>query len=68
MSRNVPVMTNTQQIRPFRIDVPQSDLDDLHDRLANTRWAEDLPGVGWSRGVPTGYLRELAGYWRTGFD
>jgi len=61
-------METSQQIRPFRIDIPQSDLDDLHDRLARTRWAEDLPGVGWSRGVPAGYLKGLADYWRTGFD
>ncbi len=55
-------------IRPFRIDIPQSRLDDLASRLANTRWPDELPGVGWSRGVPVGYLKELADYWRTGYD
>jgi epoxide hydrolase len=55
-------------MRPFRIDVPQEDLDDLRQRLARTRWPDELPGVGWERGVPLGYLRELAEYWRTGFD
>jgi pimeloyl-ACP methyl ester carboxylesterase len=55
-------------IRPYRISVPQADLDDLRDRLARTRWAPDLPGTGWQRGVPTEYLRELAGYWATKFD
>lgn len=56
------------EIHPFRIDVPQSDLDDLHERLARTRWADDLPGTGWTYGLPTAYLRELAEYWRSGFD
>lgn len=56
------------EIRPFRIDVPQADIDDLRDRLARTRWTDDLPGVGWSRGVPLGYLRDLAGYWGTAYD
>ena len=56
------------EIRPFRIDVPQSDLDDLRDRLARTRWPDELPDAGWSRGVPLGYLRELAEYWRTAYD
>jgi len=56
------------EIRPFRIAVPQADLDDLRDRLARTRWPDELPGVGWSRGVPVGYLRELADYWRTAYD
>ncbi|GIE91913.1 microsomal epoxide hydrolase [Actinoplanes regularis] len=55
-------------LRPFRIDIPQSQLDDLKSRLANTRWPQELPGVGWSRGVPVGYLREVADYWRTGYD
>jgi pimeloyl-ACP methyl ester carboxylesterase len=55
-------------IRPFRIDIPQADLDDLRDRLGRTRWPDELPGVGWSRGVPLGYLKELAGYWADGYD
>jgi epoxide hydrolase len=54
--------------RPFRIDVPQADLDDLRDRLRRTRWPDELPGVAWSRGVPLGYLKELAGYWADGYD
>ncbi|MCP2334319.1 epoxide hydrolase family protein [Actinoalloteichus caeruleus] len=62
-------MTGTANgIRPFRIDVPQTQLDDLHDRLANTRWPDEVPGVGWSRGVPTSYLRELTEYWREHHD
>ena len=56
------------RIRPYRISVPQADLDDLRERLARTRWARDLPGAGWERGVPTGYLRELADYWAKGYD
>jgi epoxide hydrolase len=55
-------------IHPFRVEVPQADLDDLRERLARTRWPDELPGVGWSRGVPLGYLKELADYWRTGYD
>jgi pimeloyl-ACP methyl ester carboxylesterase len=61
-------MPSDADIRPFRIDVPQADLDDLRDRLARSRWPDELPGVGWTRGVPLGYLRELAAYWRDGYD
>jgi pimeloyl-ACP methyl ester carboxylesterase len=53
---------------PFQIAISQADLDDLHDRLARTRWPDQLPGDGWRRGVPVDYLRELAEYWRTGYD
>src|SRR6266508_3164341 len=55
-------------IQPFRIEIPQADLDYLRDRLANARWPGELPGVGWTRGVPLGYLAELAEYWRTQYD
>ncbi|MBO0702802.1 MAG: epoxide hydrolase [Candidatus Dormibacteraeota bacterium] len=61
-------METEARIRPFRIDVPEADLEDLHERLARTRWPDELPGVGWSRGVPAGYLRDLARYWRETYD
>ncbi|MGW4328742.1 epoxide hydrolase family protein [Nocardia sp. NPDC004573] len=62
-------MTNPpQSIRPFRIEIPQAQLDDLHERLLETRWPDELPGVGWSRGVPVDYLKDLATHWRTRFD
>jgi epoxide hydrolase len=62
-------MTSDQDIRPFRIDIPQSDLADLADRVARTRWAAELPGAEpWARGVPTAYLRELAEHWTTAYD
>jgi pimeloyl-ACP methyl ester carboxylesterase len=56
------------EIRPFRIDIPQQDLDDLQNRLARTRLPDELPGVGWDYGAPLGYVQELAEYWRTGYD
>jgi pimeloyl-ACP methyl ester carboxylesterase len=58
----------SNEIRPFRIETPQADLDDLRDRLHRTRWPRELPGLGWSRGVPLDYLRGLATYWADGFD
>jgi epoxide hydrolase len=67
MASSVEDMTNTD-IRPYQISVPQADLDDLRDRLTRTRWAADIPGTGWSRGVPTDYLRDLAAYWASKYD
>ncbi|WP_369243980.1 epoxide hydrolase family protein [Streptomyces sp. R41] len=58
----------TPGIHPFRIDFPQSDLDDLHQRLDRTRWPDELPGVGWAYGIPRDYLRELVRYWRHEYD
>jgi microsomal epoxide hydrolase len=56
------------QIRPFRVDIPQADIDDLADRLARTRWSEQPADSGWDYGVPVGYLRDLIEYWRTSYD
>jgi epoxide hydrolase len=67
MASSVEDMTNTD-IRPYQISVPQAGLDDLGNRLTRTRWSADLPGTGWSRGVPTDYLRDLAVYWATKYD
>ncbi|MET9285329.1 epoxide hydrolase family protein [Nocardia beijingensis] len=58
----------TNDITPFRIDIPQRQLDDLRSRLDATRWPAPLPGDGWDTGVPTAWLRELVDHWRTGYD
>ncbi|MEI8409145.1 MULTISPECIES: epoxide hydrolase family protein [unclassified Kribbella] len=52
-------------MREFRIDVPDEALTDLAERLRRVRWPEQLPGDGWERGVPVGYLREVVERWKT---
>ena len=53
----------------FRIEIPQADVDYLHDRLAHVRWPGSVPGVAdWIRGMPESELKELTEYWRTGYD
>ena len=56
------------EIAQFRIEVDDLVLDDLRDRLALTRFPDELPDTGWDYGVPLGYLRELVEYWRDGYD
>ena len=55
-------------IHPFRINIPQGELDDLYERLDRTRWPDELPGVGWSYGVPLDYLQDLTHHWRHEYD
>jgi epoxide hydrolase len=55
-------------VQPFRIDIPLADVADLQARLARTRWPDQLAGVGWDYGIPLDYVRNLAEYWRTGYD
>ncbi|RCV52952.1 epoxide hydrolase family protein [Marinitenerispora sediminis] len=60
--------TDDHEIRPFRFHAGDHDLRDLRDRLARTRWPDEVPGIGWAHGAPLGYLKDLAEYWRTGYD
>ncbi|MGK8491290.1 epoxide hydrolase family protein [Nocardia asiatica] len=55
-------------IKPFQIDIPQTKLDDLADRLRRSLWPSELPGVGDSYGVPGDRVRRLAQYWLETFD
>ena len=54
-------------VSPYRLAVPQAQLDDLRERLSRTRWP-DAAADGWSDGLPLDYARALADYWRDGYD
>lgn len=58
----------SDDIRPFRIDVPQQQLDDLTARLALARLPEKETPEDWSQGVPLAYLREVKEYWQNAYD
>ncbi|MEU7925889.1 epoxide hydrolase family protein [Micromonospora sp. NPDC049801] len=60
-------MTGTA-IRPFRVEIPQTALDDLAARLDRTIWPAELPGVGDTYGMSGDRVRALADRWRDGFD
>jgi pimeloyl-ACP methyl ester carboxylesterase len=55
-------------LTPFRIDVPDAELRDLHERLERTRWPETETVDDWSQGVPLGYMKDLCGYWAERYD
>jgi pimeloyl-ACP methyl ester carboxylesterase len=52
----------------FTIAIPQATLDDLRDRLAHTRWPDEVEGAGWNYGTNLAYLQELVDYWQHQFD
>ena len=58
----------SESIRPFRVQIPQAKIDDLHARLDRARWPDELPGTDWNRGVPAPFIQSLAHYWRTAYD
>ena len=55
-------------IQPFEISVPDEVLDDMRQRIANTRWPDEIPNSDWDYGSNMAYVRELADYWLNGFD
>ena len=55
-------------IRPFTIEIPQADLDDLRARIAATRWPEKEPVDDLSQGVPLAILEKIARYWHDEYD
>ena len=55
-------------VQPYKIEIPDSVLDDLKSRLERTRWPDELPGTGWDYGSNLDYVKELVEYWRTKFD
>jgi pimeloyl-ACP methyl ester carboxylesterase len=59
---------HSMNIKPFKIAIPAKVLEDLHDRIKNTRWPDEIVGADWSRGMPLGYAKKLSEYWHTKFD
>jgi len=57
-----------QKIEPFRIAVADSTLADLRERLARTRFPDEIPDSGWEYGTNLAYLKELVEYWKTKYD
>ena len=56
------------EIVPFKIEIPDSAIEDLQRRLAATRFPEAEPLDDWSQGLPLSYARELTTYWRDEYD
>ena len=55
-------------VRPFTIEVPEADLEDLRARVAATRWPDKEPVDDHSQGVPLATMQALARYWATEYD
>jgi pimeloyl-ACP methyl ester carboxylesterase len=56
------------EVRPFRLEIPDAELEDLRRRLRTTRWPERETAQDWTQGVPLAYLREVASYWAESYD
>jgi pimeloyl-ACP methyl ester carboxylesterase len=59
---------SARDIRPFHVDVPQEELDDLRRRIGATNWPEKETVGDQSQGVPLAMIQKLARYWMTDYD
>jgi pimeloyl-ACP methyl ester carboxylesterase len=55
-------------VNPFKIEVQQTVLDDLQNRLRQTRWPDAPENIGWKYGTDPAFLKSLITYWQNGYD
>jgi pimeloyl-ACP methyl ester carboxylesterase len=58
----------SDEVTPFVVDIRESELHELRERLKRTRWPDAETVGDWSQGVPRAYLQDLCGYWAEGYD
>ncbi len=58
----------SEDIRPFTIDIPDDELQQLRQRIALTRWPEQEPVENWDQGAPLSFVQGLAQYWLEQYD
>lgn len=73
ISKNSPAIlanpgTDGVAIRPFRVDIPEADLVDLRQRLANARLPEKETVDDFSQGVPLKTIEQVLAHWRDNYD
>ena len=55
-------------IIPFKIEVADSEINDLRSRLQRTRLPDQLDNVSWEYGTNLSFMNDLVAYWRDEFD
>lgn len=68
MALTVETPAGATELRPFRIDVPETDLEDLRARILATRWPEKETVDDLTQGTPLATIQALARYWATEYD
>jgi pimeloyl-ACP methyl ester carboxylesterase len=58
----------SEEIRPYKIQVSDAELDDLKRRLRATRWPDPQTVSDWSQGIPLDYVRTVCDYWAREYD
>ena len=56
------------EIRPFEVNVPETELAELRRRINATKWPERETVADASQGVQLATMQALANYWATDYD
>jgi Epoxide hydrolase N terminus len=59
---------SVKNIQPFKIEIPQTTLNNLHERLERTRFPNEIEGADWDYGANLSYIKELCDYWQNNFN
>jgi pimeloyl-ACP methyl ester carboxylesterase len=68
LSGTLRTATAADTIRPFTVNIPQAELDDLRRRIAATRWPDKETVADQSQGIQLAKLKPLVEYWGSGYD
>jgi len=66
-SQNTFALIKKLNMKPFKIEIEPSQIEDLKLRLSNTRWPDEITNSGWDYGTNLAYLKELCNYWKDDF-
>ncbi len=53
---------------PFTVSIPDSELEDLRERLAKTRWPLEAKAAPWTYGASLAYMKDICAYWKDSYD
>jgi len=67
-AQTVPSTDNGTSIKPFHVNIPAADLEDLRKRILATRWPDKETVNDQTQGVRLDQIQKLTQYWGTQYD
>ncbi|KAL9112989.1 MAG: hypothetical protein Q9227_002854 [Pyrenula ochraceoflavens] len=67
-SKQKPTKMSDSEVKPFKIHIPDSEIEDLKQRLSKARFPSELNDAGWDYGAPLSEMKKLTAYWKDDFD
>jgi pimeloyl-ACP methyl ester carboxylesterase len=55
-------------IKPFKLNIPDKELQEIYNKIKNYPWHEMPEDGGWNYGTNLNYMKEISNYWVKDFD